>query len=109
MAPRRRRTSLAALFVAILLASAFCAQAAAQPEKDAAREFAPASVLEGKPRDRGHAYGKQFREAICDFLQTEIDAAFIDQPSTKEQMLRYAAACGEVVRAPRARPRVTIA
>ncbi len=100
MARRRRRTSLVLgpLFVAVFLASVFSAQAPAQAEKDAAREFAPASVFEGKPRDRGHAYGKQFREAIRDFLQTEINAAFIGRPSTKEQMLRNASACGEVVR-----------
>ncbi len=98
MARRRRRTSLAPLFVAVLLASAFCARAPAQAAKDATREFPPASVLEGKPRDRGLAYGKQFREAIRDFLQKQIDAPFIGQPSTKEQMLRYASACGEVVR-----------
>src|SRR5262249_60338691 len=48
---------------------------------------------------RGRAYGNRFREAIRDFLQKEIDAAFVGRPSTKEQMLRYASACGQVVRA----------
>jgi hypothetical protein len=81
------------------LASALSARAPAQPEKDAEDEFAPANVFEGKPKDRGHAYGKQFREAIRDFLRKEIDAAFVGRPSTKAQMLRYAAACGQVVRA----------
>jgi hypothetical protein len=100
MGARGWRTNLALgrLFVAVLLTSSFSAQAPAQPETDAVREFAPASVFEGKARDRGHAYGKQFRDAIRDFLQTEVDAAFIGQPSTKEQMLRYASACGKVVR-----------
>src|SRR5262249_21494493 len=32
-------------------------------------------------------------------LRKEIDAAFVGRPSTKAQMLRYAAACGQVVRA----------
>jgi isopenicillin-N N-acyltransferase-like protein len=83
----------------VLVTSTFSAQAVAQPEKDAVREFAPATVIEGKPQDRGRAYGKQFRDAIRDFLAKEIDAAFIGKPSTKEQMLQYAAACGKVVRA----------
>jgi isopenicillin-N N-acyltransferase-like protein len=85
--------------LAVFWASALFAQAPAQPEKEAEGEFAPASVFEGKPKDRGYAYGKQFREAIRDFLRKEIDAAFVGRPSTKEQMLRYAAACGQVVRA----------
>ena len=68
MAQRLRRTGLplGPWFVAIFLASAFLTQAPAQPEKDAVREFAPASVIEGKPRERGHAYGTQFHDAIRD-------------------------------------------
>jgi hypothetical protein len=101
MARRLRRTGFAPgpWFAAVLVTSAFSTQAPAQPEKGAVREFAPAAVIEGKPRDRGHAYGAQFRDAIRDFLAKEIDAAFIGKPSTKEQMLQYAAACGKVVRA----------
>src|SRR5262249_43799607 len=101
MARRLRRTgfALGPLFAALLVMSAFSPQAPAQPEQGAVRAFAPATVIEGKPRDRGHAYGAQFRDAIRDFLAKEIDAAFIGKPSTKEQMLRYAAACGKVVRA----------
>src|SRR5262249_50041674 len=48
--------------------------------------------------DRGRAYGKQFRDAIRDFLHKEIFATFIDRPATKEQMLEYASACAAVVR-----------
>jgi isopenicillin-N N-acyltransferase-like protein len=73
--------------------------ASAQSEKGAVRPFAPATVIEGKPQDRGRAYGARFREAIRDFLAKEIDAAFVGKPSTKEQMRQYAAACGKVVRA----------
>jgi hypothetical protein len=86
-------------FAAVLLTSAFSTQAPAQPEKDAVREFAPATVIDGKPQDRGRAYGTQFRDAIRDFLTQEIDAAFVGKPSTKEQLLHYATACGKVVRA----------
>src|SRR5262245_22007051 len=86
-------------FTAVLVTSAFSPQATAQPKKNAVREFAPATGIEAKPQERGHSYGTQFRDAIRDFLDKEIDAAFIDKPSTKEQMLQYAAACGKVVRA----------
>ena len=101
MARRLRRPGFAPgpWFAAVLVTSAFSTQAPAQPEKGAVRAFPPATVIEGKPRDRGRAYGAQFRDAIRDFLAKEIDAAFTGKPSTKEQMLRYAAACGEVVSA----------
>lgn len=86
-------------FAAALVMSLFAALLPAQLEKEAVRPFSPATVIEGKPHDRGRAYGVQFREAIREFLAKEIDAAFIGKPSTKEQMLQYAAACGKVVRA----------
>jgi hypothetical protein len=101
MTQRRQSISLALgrLFFAALMASDFSTQAPLKADEGAVREFVPAIVVEGKPRDRGHAYGKQFREAIRDFLHTEIDAAFVGRPFTKEQMLHFASACGEVVRA----------
>jgi hypothetical protein len=70
---------------------------AAAPE-DASAGFPAATVIDGKPKDRGHAYGTQFRDAIREFLAKEIYAPFVGQPSTKEQMLRYAGECGKVVR-----------
>src|SRR5262245_7487199 len=48
----------------------------------------------GTPRERGRAYGKQFAPAIDEFLQREVYKAFTDRPSSKDAMLRYAAACG---------------
>src|SRR5262245_30660666 len=101
MARRLRRTCFppGPWFAAVLVTSAFSAQAPAQPEKGAVRAFAPATVIEGKPRSRGRAYGARFRDAIRDVLAKEVDAAFTDTPPTKEQMLRYAAACRKVVRA----------
>src|SRR5262245_35023303 len=90
---------LGAWFAALLVTSAFSRQAPAPAARDAVRAFAPATLIEGKPRDRGRAYGTRFRDAIRDFLTQEIDAAFVGKPSTKEQLLQYAAACGEVVRA----------
>jgi hypothetical protein len=60
--------------------------------------FPPAPVIAGTPGERGQSYGKQFREPIREFLDKEIYTAFIGKPSTKEQMLAYAAACGKVLR-----------
>ena len=51
------------------------------------------------PRDCGRAYGKLFRDGIRSFLEKEIFNAFLDKPSSKEQLLDYAAACGKVLRA----------
>jgi isopenicillin-N N-acyltransferase-like protein len=75
------------------------APAPARSKEETVREFGPAGVLEGKPKERGQAYGKQFRDAIRAFLQKEIYEAFVGKPSTKEQMLAYGAACAKVVRA----------
>lgn len=101
MARGRQRigVALGPSFLAVLLASGFSARAPAHGAKDAVAEFAPASVIAGAPRERGRAYGTQFREAIHEFLHKEIYAAFVGRPSPKEQMLRYASACGKVVRA----------
>jgi isopenicillin-N N-acyltransferase-like protein len=86
-------------FAAVFVTSAVAALATAQPKQEAVRAFAPATVIEGTPQDRGRAYGARFREAIRDFLTNEIEASFVGKPATKEQMLQYAAACGKVVRA----------
>ena len=67
--------------------------AAAKPEP-----FAPKRVIAGKPRERGVAYGKMFRDGIAHFLDKEIYAAFIAKPSPKDDMLRYASACGKVLK-----------
>jgi isopenicillin-N N-acyltransferase-like protein len=75
-----------------------CTHAIAASPGDASREFPEAIVVAGKPAERGREYGKRFREAIHDFLNTEIYAAFVGRPATKEQMLGYAAACGKLVR-----------
>lgn len=61
--------------------------------------FAPATVIAGNTaHDRGEAYGKQFKEGIHQFIQQEIYDALSDKPSSKEEMLKYAAACGRVTR-----------
>lgn len=85
------------LAIAALLA--FAVPAFAQTKEPAVRPFGPASAIEGKPHERGQAYGKQQREAIRDFLQTEVFDAFVGKPASKERMLEYAAACAAIVRA----------
>jgi hypothetical protein len=87
---------LVAIFLTAFLALAFSAPQ--RPKEEAVREFEPAAVLDGKPKERGQAYGKKFRDAIRAFLQKEIFETFVGKPSTKEQMLAYAAACAKVVR-----------
>ena len=89
---------LGLVIAAALLVSPFSDRVPAQAEKMAVPEFTPATVVDGTPRDRGRAYGKQFRDAVHDFLHKEIFAAFVDRPATKAQMLKYASACAQVVR-----------
>jgi hypothetical protein len=55
-------------------------------------------VIAGKPRDRGRAYGTAFKDGIAHFLEKEIYGSFVGKPSPKDRMLRYAVACGAVVR-----------
>jgi hypothetical protein len=91
--------ALGSILLVALLALAFSAPAPARPKEEAVRGFGPASVFEGKPKERGRAYGKQYRDAIRAFLEKEIYQAFVGKPSTKEQIFVYAAACAKMVRA----------
>jgi hypothetical protein len=63
----------------------------------AAADVPAAEVISGKPRERGLAYGRTFRDGIRRFLKQEIYQAFVQKPSPKDEMLRYAGACGKVV------------
>jgi hypothetical protein len=82
----------------IILASGLAALPLAGQERTGPSGFPPAPVVAGTPSERGQSYGKQFREPIREFLDKEIYTAFVGKPSTKEQLLGYAAACGKVVR-----------
>src|SRR5262245_27642953 len=95
---RRCAAALGLVIPTALLVSPCSDRTPARAEEAVVREFARATVIEGTPQDRGRAYGKQFRDAIRDFLHKEIFATFIDRPATKEQMLEYASACAAVVR-----------
>jgi hypothetical protein len=61
-------------------------------------EIPPLAVISGKPRGRGLAYGRVHRDAIQQFLDKEIYQAFIQKPAPKDDLLRYAAACGKTIR-----------
>jgi hypothetical protein len=52
------------------------------------------TIIDGKPRERGRRYGKEFSDGIRAFLDQEIWKPFIGKPATREEMVRYAAACG---------------
>jgi isopenicillin-N N-acyltransferase-like protein len=67
-------------------------------EKPDVKPFEPPVVIAGTARARGQAYGKRFREGIHDFLNREIYTALVGKPSSKEEMLAYAADCAVVVR-----------
>lgn len=56
------------------------------------------TVITGKPRERGKQYGRQFKDAIHAFLDKEIYQAFIQKPSPKDDLLRYAGQCGRAIR-----------
>ena len=51
------------------------------------------TVVSGDARQRGLAYGRKFKQAIRGFAEREIFSAFIGKPATRDEMLRYAAAC----------------
>src|SRR5262245_30556077 len=55
------------------------------------------TTISGPPRERGLAYGAQFRDGIGGFLDREIYGAFVGRPATRREMLDYAAACARVV------------
>src|SRR5262245_57326763 len=71
------------------------AHAAAPPARP---PFSPLTVIAGKPRERGRAYGKKFQTQIAAFLDRELYRAFTGKPNPKAAMLRYADACGKAVK-----------
>ncbi len=95
------RARIGAFYAAIgflLLAAALASPSPVCGEESEVRPFAPATVVEGEPRECGRAYGAAFREGIHSFLEREIYDAFVGHPSSKEDLLAYAAACGRVLR-----------
>lgn len=102
MAPNKPKSIVAAAFASLIYVSMVGHSAAAEtsaPQASNARPpFAPAFVATGAPRERGVAYGKQFKDGIRQFLDQELYKALGGKPSSKEEMLKYAAACGKATR-----------
>ncbi|MFO0888073.1 MAG: C45 family peptidase [Isosphaeraceae bacterium] len=71
------------------------AQSAVRP----AAPFGDAATIAGGPRERGRRYGRQFGDAIREFLDREIHRAFGGSAAHREDLLRYAGACAGVIRA----------
>jgi hypothetical protein len=55
-------------------------------------------VISGTPRERGRAYGRRFSTAIREFLEKEVVGAYSSPKTTRQAMLRYAAACLPAIR-----------
>src|SRR4051812_33430511 len=53
----------------------------------------PKTIISGRPEERGRAYGRQSADRIRAFLNREIYEVFTGRPASKQEMLRYAAAC----------------
>src|SRR5688572_18267569 len=89
----------ATVFAAVLAAGVAVCLSPAHSGEGEVPAFSSATVIKGSAAERGQAYGARFREPIREFLEKEIYGAFAGKPSTREQMLQYAAACRKVVRA----------
>ena len=77
--------------------AAFAAGTAAGLTAPPLDEFPPAQEFAGSPRERGLAYGREFKDGIGEFLAREIHGAFIGPKHTKDDVRRYAAACGREI------------
>src|SRR6185503_2687043 len=86
-------------FLRQVAAGAACAALPALPTVAAKPEpFLAKRVISGKPRERGLAYGKALKDDIAAFLDKEIYGSFIGKPAPKDDMLRYADACGKAMK-----------
>jgi isopenicillin-N N-acyltransferase-like protein len=67
---------------------------------DPARPAPPHTLtcIRGNPRERGRAYGAAFRDGIQAFLRRELYDSFTKTAPTREEVLRYAAACEREVK-----------
>jgi isopenicillin-N N-acyltransferase-like protein len=56
------------------------------------------TIISGKPRERGKQYGAKFKDAIADFLDTEIYKPFAKTDAKRQELLRYAGSCATEVK-----------
>jgi isopenicillin-N N-acyltransferase-like protein len=83
---------------ALASAAAFAASPGILLANESTGEIRPATLIAGSPRGRGKKYGSLFKDDIAAFLDREIYQAFIEKPSPKDRLLKYAGACAEVIR-----------
>ena len=73
--------------------------AAAVESADQAVPEIPLTVITGNARERGRSYGKQFKDAIAAFVEREVHQAYTGNPSSRQDLLRYAGACAGRIKA----------
>jgi isopenicillin-N N-acyltransferase-like protein len=56
------------------------------------------TVIAGKPRERGRQYGQKFQGPIRAFLDREIYKPFVGAKQSRDDLLRYAAACDKEIK-----------
>jgi isopenicillin-N N-acyltransferase-like protein len=93
-------------FVSAALLAATCLVSAQQapppaPQPPASPRVNPheLTVIAGKPRERGQAYGQRFKKEIHAFLNQEIYQAFNNKPATRADMLHFAGLCAKEIAA----------
>jgi hypothetical protein len=59
--------------------------------------LSPPTVISGDPRERGRLYGSQFGGPMKAFLQEVLDRN-VGKPASKDELLRFAGACGDSTR-----------
>lgn len=97
-----RRTFMRQSFGWVCSATAASIAAQARGADEPARQIPPFGdcvVISGTPRERGRQYGRRFADATRAFLDREIYTPFVTETASKDELLRYADACGRVVRA----------
>lgn len=64
---------------------------------DQSGSIPPLIRYSGRPKQRGRAYGRARADDIRSFLDREIHGAFVSPTINRDELLRYAAACGAVI------------
>jgi hypothetical protein len=96
-----RRTMLKRSLAAascLTLGSRALTRVAADEPVQSVEPFGEAVTIVGTARERGRQYGRQSADEIRAFLDREIYTPFATDAVTRDDLLRYAGACAEVVR-----------
>src|SRR5947207_100212 len=68
------------------------------PEQPAGAPFT-LTVISGKPRERGRQYGDRYKADIRAMIDREIYKRLVKPGQKKDDMLRYAGACAQQIKA----------